>query len=89
MLESNGSISIVIPCDIMEEWKSAAAEHDLYPTRTTFIKTTPKKAPKRVLVEFRYNAQENAKKETLVLESTPGEYSNEAKEILSGFYLKL
>ena len=89
LLTDNGSVSIVIPCDIMEEWKTAAAEQELYPTRITFIKTTPRKAPKRVLIEFRHNAQENTKEETLILENTPGEYSNEAKEILGDFYLKL
>lgn len=89
LLSDNGSVSIVIPCDIMEEWKSAAAEHDLYPTRTTFIKTTPKKAPKRVLIEFGFSTQENAVESTLVLETAPGEYSNEAREILGDFYLKL
>ena len=91
LLSDNGSVSIVIPCDIMEEWKAAAAEQDLYPTRITFIKTTPKKTPKRVLIEFGHNVQGSTEEEeeTLVLETMPGEYSNEAKEILGDFYLKL
>ena len=89
LLSADGSVSIVIPCDIMDEWKAAAAERELYPTRITFIKTTPKKAPKRVLIEFGFNTQENAVESTLVLETAPGEYSNEAREILGDFYLKL
>ena len=89
LLESNGSISIVIPCDIMEEWKSAAMEQGLHPTRITYVRTTPKKAPKRVLIEFRF-AQQDAKLEnTLILETAPGEYSSDAKELLGSFYLKL
>ena len=89
LLSENGSVSIVIPCDIMDEWKTAAAEQNLYPTRTTFIRTTPKKTPKRVLIEFRSNTQEKSEENTLILETSPGEYSDDAKRILSNFYLKL
>ena len=89
LLNDNGSVSIVIPCDIMNEWKSAAAEQNLYPTRTTFIKTTPKKTPKRVLIEFGLNMINCTEENILILETSPGEYSNEAKEILRDFYLKL
>ena len=89
LLTDNGCVSIVIPCDIMDEWKAAAAEHELYPTRITFIKTTPKKAPKRVLIEFRHNTHGECNENTLILETSPGEYSDDAKIILSDFYLKL
>ena len=89
LLSNNGHISIVIPCDIMDEWKKAAAEQGLYPTRVTLVKTTPKKAPKRVLIEFRPNPQKQAREDTLILENSPGEYSDDARDILSQFYLKL
>ena len=89
LLDINGKISIVIPFDILEEWKKAAAEQNLYPTRITSVKTTPRKSPKRVLVEFSRQPQDAAEENTLILENRPGEYSVEAKEILGGFYLKL
>jgi tRNA1Val (adenine37-N6)-methyltransferase len=89
LLADGGCISIVIPCDIMEEWNTAAIEQGLYPTRTTFIKTTPKKAPKRVLIEFCTDSNCVAAENTLVLETSPGEYSDDAKRILGDFYLKL
>lgn len=89
LLAKDGTVSIVIPCDIMDEWETAAMEQGLYPTHITFIKTTPKKAPKRVLMEFRFNAQSEKKKSTLILEISPGEYSDDAKKILGDFYLKL
>lgn len=89
LLDNDGRVSIVIPCDIMEEWEAAAIEQNLYPTRITLIKTTPKKSPKRALIEFAFTPDDEIAKSTLILESTPGEYSNEAKEILGSFYLKL
>ena len=89
LLADGGCVSIVIPCDIMEEWKVAAMEQTLYPTRVTFIKTTPRKAPKRVLIEFRADSNCVAVEDTLILETSPGEYSDDAKRILGDFYLKL
>ena len=89
ILSEDGRISIVIPCDIIDEWKDAAMEHNLYPIRTTFIRTTPKKAPKRVLIEFGYGTQKESEENILTLEFTHGEYSDDAKKILSKFYLKL
>ena len=89
ILSKDGRISIVIPCDIIDEWKDAAMEHNLYPTRTTFIRTTPKKAPKRVLIEFGYGTQKESEENILTLEFAHGEYSDDTKKILSKFYLKL
>lgn len=89
LLDDGGRVSIIIPCDIMDEWKAAAAELGLYPTRITMVKTTPRKVPKRALIEFRLNAQNTIKENTLILETSPGEYSDDAKRILENFYLKL
>ena len=89
LLADGGSVSIVIPCDILDEWKAAAMEQGLHPARVTFIKTTPKKAPKRVLVEFCANVNVLTAENTLILETSPGEYSSDARTILGDFYLKL
>lgn len=89
ILSEKGHISIVIPYDIMQEWKEAAAEHALYPTRITLIKTTPKKTPKRVMIEFGFTHPDETNEEILILETTPGEYSDDARNILGDFYLKL
>lgn len=89
LLADGGRISIVIPCDILDDWKDAAAINGFANSRLTYIKTTPRKAPKRVLVEFvrAYTAETFAS--TLVLEDEPGIYSKEAQEILRDFYLKI
>ena len=89
LLADGGSVSIVIPCDILDEWKAAAMEQALCPTRVTFIKTTPRKAPKRMLVEFRAESSSLTLENTLILETSPGEYSSDARTILGDFYLKL
>ena len=85
----DAKVSIIIPCDIMDEWQHSATENGFHARRITFIKTTPKKQPKRVMIEFAKHACDPAAADTLVLENSPGEYSEEAKRILRDFYLKI
>jgi tRNA1(Val) A37 N6-methylase TrmN6 len=73
----------------MEEWRCSALECGFHTSRVTFVKTTPRKAPKRVLVEFCRTTCGQPLESILILENTPGEYSYEAKEILRDFYLKI
>ena len=89
LLTPDGRICIIIPCDILKEWENSAAEYGFYPTLTTSVKTTPRKAAKRALVEFTREGHTTAREETLILECSPGKYSEEAKMILRDFYLKI
>ena len=89
LLTPNGKISIVIPSDIEGEWRNAANGEGFTPSRITYIKTTPKKAPKRVLIEFVRGNRTECTTATLVLEIEPGTYSKEAQDILRDFYLKI
>ena len=82
------TVNIIIPSDIAEEWFSAAKGNGFNASRITHIKTTPKKAPKRVLMEF--SRSETATNEkTIIFEDGRGEYSEDVKNILRDFYLKI
>ena len=59
------------------------------PARIAYIKTTPRKAPKRVLLEFVRAYTLDTDISTIVLEDEPGVYSKEAQGILRDFYLKI
>ena len=82
-------VAIIIPCDIAGDWLQAAKENNFYIKRITYIKTTPTKAPKRVLIEFVRNKDVKSIENTLVFENGRGEYSEETKDILRDFYLKI
>ncbi len=88
LLTSDGKVSIIIPCDILSEWDTAAKASGFFKSRITYIKTTPRKPAKRALVEFSLQAT-TALEETLVFETGQGVYSEEAKKILRDFYLKI
>lgn len=85
----DAKVSIIIPCDIMDEWQSSAKANGFAARHVTFVKTTPRKQPKRVMLEFTKHACDTPITDTLILESSPGEYSEEAKKILRDFYLKI
>lgn len=89
LLTADGKISIVIPTDIAEEWKDAAAINSFSPSRITYIKTKPRKTPKRVLIEFVRAYKCDTDTQTLILEEERGVYSKDAQEILRDFYLKI
>lgn len=89
LLTQEGTISIIIPCDIKNEWLTSANSFRFAASRITYIKTTPRKEAKRVMIEFRRADNIKCNKNTLVLECEPGKYSEEAKSILRDFYLKI
>ena len=82
-------VAIIIPCDIIKEWLEAAKKNGFYTKRITYIKTTPTKVPKRALIEFVRDSDANAIEHTIIFENGRGEYSNEIKDMLRDFYLKI
>ena len=89
LLTDHGKVSIIIPCDLSTDWQRVAEEYGFTTSRMTFIKTTPKKVAKRVLIEFSLCKECKREEQTLILENSRGVYSDEAQEILRDFYLKL
>ena len=88
LLTDNGIFSIVIPDEYYSTLLSEAALAELILSKECAIKTTPKKAPKRYLIEFRkqHVAFVNATTETL--EINTGQRSEWYQNITKDFYLK-
>lgn len=89
LLAQEGKISIIIPCEVRDEWELRATFKGFSAQRITNVRTTPRKAAKRVLIEFKRGACTSPLTNELILESSPGEYSPQAKELLRDFYLKI
>ena len=88
LLTSDGKISIIIPSDNATRWEAEAIIKGFSLQRATAVRTTPKKAAKRTLIEFGRTTCTPIKSE-LILEDQPGIYSKEATGLLKDFYLKL
>lgn len=89
LLSCKGKISLILPTDTIDKWINEATFKGFSTHRITQIQTTPRKAPKRALIELRRDNCIAPQKEILILESSPGRYSDEACRLLRDFYLKI
>jgi len=88
LLKDDGLFSVVIPTDYRSQLLSEAALADLILSKECAIKTTPKKAPKRCLMEFRKQPVILAESTTETLETHPGMRSDWYQDMTKDFYLK-
>lgn len=88
LLTDEGLFSIVIPVDYRSQLLSDAALSDLVLSRECAVKTTPEKAPKRCLMEFRKHPVTYVDFTIETLESHPGQRSDWYHNLTKEFYLK-
>ena len=88
LLTDNGIFSIVIPAEYYSTLLSEAALAELILSKECAIKTTPKKAPKRYLIEFRKQPVAFVNATTETLEINTGQRSEWYQNITKDFYLK-
>ena len=95
MLIENGTFSVVLPAEVLEEFISLAREQGLVPVRICRVKTVSAGKIKRVLIEFKKRCkesnitQENAPAEELltIQERGDGPYTNEYRRLTGDLYL--
>ena len=87
LLGDYGIFSLVVPVESMAIIESEAALVSLFLSRKYAIKTTPKKSPKHVLLEFRRHPSENIELSEEVLETSPNARSEWYSNLTKDFYL--
>ena len=88
LLKDEGMFSMVIPVDYRSQLLSEAALADLMLSKECLIKTTPDKAPKRCLLEFRKHPVISVDSTIEVLEVRAGVRSDWYHNLTKDFYLK-
>ena len=88
LLANDGLFSIVIPVEYYSSLLSEAALADLIMSKKCIIKTTPKKAPKRCMIEFRKQPVTFIDSTIETLEINTGQKSEWYHNITKEFYLK-
>jgi len=88
LLTENGKAAFIIPADAYEKWKVEAAEQNLYPTYTTWVKSSEGLAPHRVMIAFSRCKSDEIIYNEISIYSSKNMYSQEYKELTSDFYLK-
>lgn len=88
LLADEGVFSVVIPTDCRSSLEAEAHLAGFFPSRLCLVKTTPKKAPKRCLVEFRKHPASEFVSMEGVIESSPQTRSEWYQQLTNDFYIK-
>lgn len=88
LLKNNGFFSVVIPSDCRQELESYARLKGLFLSRVCLVRTTPKKEPKRQLIEFRKLVVNKINISEEIIESSPNVRSMWYQQLTNDFYIK-
>lgn len=88
LLLPQGNLSLIIPADLYSQVNETAMLLGWGLSRLTYIRSTPRKVPKRALCEWRQKYVIPCHPDLLTIENAPGIYSDEYKKLTSPFYLK-
>lgn len=88
LLQTDGSIQIILPYTLINQTIHHAAENNLHLVRQLTVHTTPRKPPKRVLLHFaKQQPTHTPQKNTLYLTDTDGTPTPQYRQLTQPFYL--
>lgn len=87
ILKTNGRLSVILPYREGHSFIELAGESGLYCTRKTYVKPTPGKNPKRLLLEFGRHQREPGKNHLTIEKGGRHDFTVEYKTLTADFYL--
>lgn len=88
LLDINGRFCLVIPTDNFENYCEAAKSYNLNCNEIYWLKPTPNKPPKRVLIEFSFQNNNTIENYMIIEDRGRHQYSEKYKTLTKDFYLK-
>ena len=88
LLKDDGIFSVVIPSENRSRIEAAACLEGFFMTRVCLVKTTPKKQPKRQLIEFKKHPGKELVIEEGTIEDLPNVRSDWYQQLTKEFYIK-
>lgn len=88
LLSEDGQFAVIIPFGEEEKFLRLTENVKLFPNRITRVKGTPTSETKRSLMQFSFHKTPVIEKE-LIIEISRHEYTDEYKELVKDFYLKM
>lgn len=88
LLKDDGRLSAIIPSDCRSRLESEAHLVGFFISRICSIQTTPKKTPKRYMIEFRKQPVKEIDTECGTIELLPQERSPWYQQLINDFYIK-
>ncbi len=89
LLSAHGEFSVVLPFSEQEKFISVANEYQLYPSDILEVRGQPTSPIKRTLLKFKRNKTETIPRKELIIELSRHEYTEEYKDLVKDFYLKM
>lgn len=87
LLTENGLFSLIIPFDYLSKIESESALASFFLSRRCAVSSTPKKSPRRYLVEYRKKLQESIDITEGIIETSPNVRSDWYQQLTKDFYL--
>jgi len=88
LLNNDGRVALIFPTAQLERWIEASSAVKLRPARVCHVFTLAHKDSSRVMVEFSAIHHREPKMESLLIEKSPGEFSEAYKTMTSAYYTK-
>jgi tRNA1Val (adenine37-N6)-methyltransferase len=88
LLKDEGRFSVVVPSDCRAKIEAAACLEGFFTTRVCLIKTTPRKQPKRQLIEFQKHSVSELDIREGIIEESPNVRSEWYQQLTKEFYIK-
>ena len=88
LLKDDGILSVVIPSESRSRIEAAASLEGFFMTRVCLVKTTPRKQPKRQLIEFKKHSGKELVIEDAVIEDATNVRSEWYQQLTKDFYIK-
>lgn len=89
LMKPEGSLSVVLPFDVMQEFLKTAEGFGLYLHRCMTIVPIAGKEPNRVNLELRFGRRDNVHEETFVIRDADKRFTSQYNEFLKDYYLGL
>ncbi|MBO4316565.1 MAG: methyltransferase, partial [Prevotella sp.] len=87
LLAMDGTFSIIIPSDRVNDYLTEGYLHHLYPFSKCYVKTLPNKQPKRCLLSFQKQRPTNIDETVVNMMESPTERSEWYKKLTEDYYL--
>ncbi len=88
LLEPEGRVCVIIPTNQLERWVSSARAAGFTAERICHVYTLAYKEPPRVMLEFRRGEIAEPIMESILIEKSPGEFSEAYKALTHEFYTR-
>jgi tRNA1Val (adenine37-N6)-methyltransferase len=89
LLAIDGEFSVVLPFSEQEKFILVANAYQLYPSHILNVKGQPTSPIKRTLIRFSRNKTKDILTEELIIEHSRHEYTQDYKDLVKDFYLKM